>query len=172
MYLNHIETKRLRFRKLKISDAMTWVKFFENNPNLEYLGLDMTLDKNAQSFDWIKRQLARYKENRFGHHALLDKRSGNFIGQCGLLKQEIEGKAEIELGYHILPEFWGQGFATEAAIKVRDYAIENMICDSLISVIDVRNTGSKKVAEKLGMKIDKEMQLFGLDVFIYRLTID
>jgi len=172
MYLTGIETARLRFRKLDMSDAKDWEQFFENNHGLEYLGLDMTLDKKAQSIDWIKRQLTRYKENRSGHHALLDKGSGNFIGQCGLLKQEVEGKSETELGYHILPEYWGKGFATEAASKIRDYTFANKLCNSLISVIDIRNMLSQKVAEKLGMKIDKELHLFGLDVFIYRITLD
>lgn len=171
MYLNDIETERLRFRKLQKSDVNTWEKFFENNPNLEFLGLDLSLDKNAQSMDWIERQLLRYNENRFGHYALISKEKGVFIGQCGMLKQEIEGETEIEIAYHLLPEHWGNGYATEAAKKIRDYAIEHKICESLISIIDVRNMRSQRVAKKLGMKAGKRMQLFGLEVILFRMNI-
>lgn len=171
MYLDGLETDRLRFRKLGLSDVNIWERFFENNPSLEYLGLDMSLENKAQSEDWIKRQLTRYKEHRFGHHALIDKGTGDFVGQCGLLKQEIGGETEIEVGYHILPEYWAKGYATEAAIKVRDYAIENKIGKSLISVIDVRNKKSQHIAKKLGMKADRTMALYGLKVIIFRLYV-
>ena len=105
MYLHGIETSRLWFRKLDKSDEKLWESFFEDNPNLEFLGLDLSLSIKAQSRDWIKIQLVRYEENRFGHHALVEKETGDFIGQCGLLKQEIGGVTEVEIGYHILPEY-------------------------------------------------------------------
>jgi RimJ/RimL family protein N-acetyltransferase len=171
MYLHGIESERLRFRKLQESDIEIWEKFFVNNSNLEYLGLDLSLDYQAQSKDWIERQLKRYIENRFGHHALIEKDTGEFIGQCGLLAQEIDGKTEFELGYHILPEHWGKGYATEAAKRVRDYAFENKICKSLISVVDVRNIKSQHVAKKLGMKAGRRMQLYGLEVILFRMDI-
>ena len=171
MYLEGIETDRMKFRALVHSDILLWERFFNNNPNLNYQGLDPSLDAKAQSIEWIEIQLKRYKENRFGHHAIIDKKTEEFIGQCGLLKQEIEGKEEIEIGYHILPEYWGKGYATEAALAVKNYAIKNRICKSLISVIDIRSKGSQNVASKLGMKIDKEMQMFDLDVYIYRIKI-
>lgn len=169
MYMHGAETKRLKIRKLEISDVEVWEQFFCHNPNLGYLGLDDSLNAQAQSEDWIERQLLRYENDRYGHHALIEKQSGLFVGQCGLLAQEIEGKAEVEIGYHLLPKYWGKGFATEAALKFRDYAFGNNIAKSLISVIDVRNINSQRVAEKLGMSIDKQIQLFGLEVYIYRI---
>lgn len=171
MYLHGRETTRLRFRTLQKSDIITWEKFFENNPNIEFLGLDLSLDIKEQSKDWIERQLSRYEEHSYGHHALIDKETGEFIGQCGLLKQQIEEIKEIEIGYHILPGHWGKGYATEAAMKVRDYAIENKVCKSLISIIDNRNIKSQKVAKKIGMKADRRMHLYGLEVILFRMHI-
>ena len=57
MYLHDIETERLRFRKLQKSDVNNWEKFFENNANLEFLGLDLSLDKNAQSTSRLQKLL-------------------------------------------------------------------------------------------------------------------
>ncbi|MDE5422478.1 GNAT family N-acetyltransferase [Ancylomarina sp. DW003] len=169
MYLDGSETKRLLIRKLEVSDIPIWESFFENNPFLPFLGLDLSLDIKAQSKDWIERQLWRYENNKYGHHALIDKQTNKFIGQCGLLTQEIDNKIETEIGYHIIPEYWGKGYATEAARKFRDYAFENNLCNSLVSIIDVRNIVSQKVAEKNGMKRTKQLKYFNLDVYIYRI---
>lgn len=170
MYLNGVETDRLKIRSLNLSDIPIWATFFEDNPSLPYLGLDLSLDKKQQSMFWINRQLERYANDLYGHHALILKETNELVGQCGLLAQTVDGMKEIEIGYHVLPKFWGKGFATEAAIKFRDYAFQNKISDSLISVIDIRNTASQNVAKKLGMKNEKQIKYFGLDVFIYRIT--
>ncbi|WP_445589469.1 GNAT family N-acetyltransferase [Sunxiuqinia sp. A32] len=169
MYLDGAETERLRIRKLELSDIAIWESFFENNDYLPYLGLDLSSDKKAQAKEWIEIQLRRYQEKRYGHHALIDKQTNQFIGQCGLLTQEIDGKTEIEIGYHILPAYWGKGYATEAANKFRDYAFQNNLCNSLISIIDIRNIASQKVAEKNGMRKTRQIKYHGLDVFIYRI---
>ncbi|TAJ12794.1 N-acetyltransferase [Marinilabiliaceae bacterium JC017] len=169
MYLDGAETNRLLIRKLEPSDIAIWETFFENNNSLPFLGLDLTMDNKAQAKDWIERQLWRYENNKYGHHALIDKQTNKFIGQCGLLTQEINHQTAIEIGYHILPEYWGMGYATEAAKKFRDYAFENNLSDSLISIIDVRNIASQKVAEKIKMKRDKQASYFNLDVYIYRI---
>lgn len=171
MYLNGAETARLKIRSLELCDIPTWESFFENNHSLSYLGIDLSLDKKQQSRAWIDRQLERYSKGLYGHHALILKEKNEFIGQCGLLVQTIDGIKEIEIGYHVLPKYWGNGFATEAAIKFRDYAFKNMISDSLISVIDIWNTASQNVAKKLGMKNEKQTKCFGLDVFIYRINL-
>ncbi len=170
MYQHNIKTKRLLIRRLHTEDIITWTPFFINNPSLPYLGLDLTLTPEQQSKDWIERQLWRYENSNFGHHALINKGNGQFIGQCGLLTQEVEGKQEIEIGYHILQQHQGVGYATEAAEHFRNYAFSNNITNTLISVIDIRNRASQRVADKIGMIITKQIVYFGLDVFIYRIN--
>jgi len=159
-------------RMLDESDIPVWEDFFIDNPNLDYLGLNQELAPRAQSSDWIERQLARYENYRFGHQALIEKSSGAFIGQAGLLTQEIAGTTEIEIGYHILPDYWGKGFATEAAIAFRKYAFENAVSSSLVSVIDIRNKASQNVAQKIGMRPSENREMFTLNVCIYRINTD
>ncbi len=170
MYLDGEETDRLTIRALEISDIPIWETFFENNPSLRYLGIDLNMDKNEQSKAWINRQIERYQTNLYGHHALISKETNEFIGQCGLLTQKIKGVKELEIGYHILPKYWGKGYATEAAIKFRDYAFNNKISKTLISVIDIQNSASQNVAKKLGMHNEKLIRCHGLDVFVYRIN--
>ncbi|WP_321373602.1 GNAT family N-acetyltransferase [uncultured Draconibacterium sp.] len=170
MYITNIETERLVIRRLYKSDSELWKKFFINNPGIDFLGLEVDMSIEDQSKSWIDKQLSRYANNLFGHQALIEKESGLLIGQCGLLTQEIEGNKEIEVGYHILPKYWGMGYATEAATKFRNFAFENELTDTLISVIDIRNTKSMNVARKLGMKQEKQLKIHGLDVWIYRIN--
>ena len=84
-------------------------------------------------------------------NVLIDKATNEFIGQCGLLVQEVDGAEELEIGYSILPRHWNKGYATEAAIKCRDFAFSNAFKDSLISIVHIENFKSEKVALKNGM---------------------
>ncbi|MBI9062960.1 MAG: GNAT family N-acetyltransferase [Marinilabiliaceae bacterium] len=169
MYFNGKTSARLNYRQLALSDIAKWQHFFEDEASLEYLGLDLSLDKAQQARDWIGRQLWRYENQAYGHHALIEKETGCFIGQCGLLTQEVEGRQELEIGYHLFKEYRGQGYATEAALAFRDYAFENTQAPSLISIIDVRNSASQKVAQKMGMVKTEQVRYYSLDVYIYRI---
>jgi len=170
MYAHGKTTNRLLIRKLEDPDILVWTNFFINNPSLPFLGieLDKTPEENAR--EWIEWQLKRYDEGKYGHHALVNKDTGEFVGQCGLLTQTVENKEEIEIGYHILPEFWGKGYATEVTKFFRDFGFEHEKLDSIISVIDIRNIASQKVAKKNGMTINRQIKYYDLDVFIYQIT--
>ena len=120
---------------------------------------------------WIDLCLKRYEENRLGLQALLDKETGAFIGQCGLLKQEVNGKPEIEVGYHLIGRYWGMGYATEAAQMFRDYGFENSATESLVSIIHPLNEQSKKVAMRNGMKLVDTRTIFREQEYhLYRIT--
>jgi [ribosomal protein S5]-alanine N-acetyltransferase len=124
--------------------------------------------QNAKAF--IDFQLNRYKNNELGLQALIEKQTGNFIGVCGLLTQTVEGKAEIEVGYHLFKKYWGQGFAPEAAKMFINYAFENNIADSVISLIDIQNKNSQRVAEKNGLTIEKIIETDEGKEYVYRIN--
>lgn len=118
----------------------------------------------------MERTLNCYATDGYGMYALIEKETSDFIGQCGLLKQEVDGKTELEIGYHIFPRYWKNGFASEAAIAIRDFAFENKMSESLISIIVTENIPSIKVAEKNGMRREKETTWRDSKVFIYRIN--
>jgi RimJ/RimL family protein N-acetyltransferase len=99
---------------------------------------------------WIKWNLQNYKQYGFGLWAVCLKDSGKMIGDCGITIQNIDGELLPEIGYHIHKDFWRQGFATEAAAAVRDWAFENTKYDCLYSYMKYSNVPSYKTAQKIG----------------------
>lgn len=170
MYPPSLSTERLNIRPLEKTDSEAWSAFFKNNDGLKFFSFDLSLPAEQLGNDWIEKQFLRYQENRFGHLALTDKQTGNLIGQCGLLLQEVDGKPEIEIGYHVLPEYWGNGFASEAARALKQFAWDNAVADTLISIIHVDNIRSQRVAKKNGMQRTVQTEFQGKPVYIYRIA--
>jgi RimJ/RimL family protein N-acetyltransferase len=100
---------------------------------------------------------------------LIEKDSGQLVGQCGLLVQEVDEKQELEIGYSILPDYRNKGYASEAAQKCRNFAFENNFSDSLISIIHVDNIRSEKVALNNGMRKTKSTIYKEIPVNIFRI---
>jgi len=118
---------------------------------------------------WIEKQLSRYEENRFGLMALINKENGKFIGMCGLLSQELDGEPVVEIGYHLLNPYWGNGYATEAASYFKDLAFKNNYTSEIVSIIDEGNVPSENVAQRNGMKWWKATKYQDLNVNVYRI---
>lgn len=147
------ETQRLTFRLLTESDFDAWLPLFSGPRVAEFLGMDEKLSEKEQCETWFEKSLGRYTNETGGMNVLVDKTSGLMVGQCGLLIQQIEDEKFMEIGYSILPAHWGKGYATEAAVKCKEYAFENNFADSLISMVHAENIGSETVAKKNGMQL-------------------
>jgi len=85
--------------------------------------------------------------------------------------QNVDGKKELEIGYSILPMYWGLGYAPEAAKKCKEIAKQNKWASHLISIIQIDNIASKRVAEKNGMHIEKTTVYHNNTVHIYRIDL-
>lgn len=168
-YEDKLESERLITRKLTLADAEAWSVFFEDEEAQKFLPKFFDSAKERATH-LIDKQLERYDEKRFGLQVILNKQTNEFLGLCGLLLQKVDGKDEIEVGYHFFKKHWGKGYAPEAAKLFLNYAFENNLTDSVISVIDIENFNSQRVAEKNGLKIEKQIKYFDdTDVFIYRI---
>lgn len=169
LLLHNQETKRLKFRTITLDDFETWLPFHQDPRSMQYWeGLSENPKRACQ--EWFDRLFHRYENNLGGMNALIDKSSGRFIGQCGLLIQEVDGMQEVEIGYSILPSHWRQGYATEAAIKCKEFAFANKLADSLISIIHIDNIPSQKVALANGMELQKTTTYKDNPVHIFRIA--
>ncbi len=164
------ESKRLLFRKIQPADFNDWLAFHQNSKTSQYWdGLAQNPKVAcAQDFD---RTFFRYENQLGGKMALISKKTKEFIGLSGLLVQEIDGFQELEIAYSLLPKYWKQGYAIEAASQCKLYAIANKLALSAISIIHVANIPSQKVALKNGMKLDTTTDYLGNPVHIYRILL-
>ena len=169
IYQDQLESTRLITRFLTSEDILIWTEFFKDQDAVRLFPTFGLTSNEDRAEHWINKQLTRYNENSFGLQAIIGKKTNEFIGQCGILKQELDGKTEIEVGYHVFKKYWGQGYAPEAAKLFIDYAFKNDLTNSVISIIDIRNIKSQNVANKNGLKKEKQTKWSDLDVFIYRI---
>lgn len=167
--LSNHQSPRLVFLKISPTDFDAWIYFFEHPETSKHWVEENETPKRACE-KWFARQQERYEKNLGGMNALIEKSSGRLVGHAGLLVQTVDGKAELEIGYSLLPEFWGRGFAFEAAQKCKQVAFRNNYSPSLISIISLTNLPSQKVATKNGMRSDKQTVYKSNQVYIYRIT--
>ncbi len=106
---------------------------------------------------WIERNQRRYADDGHGLWAMVLKSSGELIGDCGLTRQTVDGIDEIEIGYHVRRDLSGRGYAPEAARACQPYGFGRLDADRLISLIRPENIPSRRVAEKTGLSLWKEV---------------
>lgn len=169
VYQDNLQSPRLKTRYLTREDIPVWSNFFECEECVQFFPSFGLNTPEERATHWIEKQLGRYKDNRFGLQALILKETGELIGQCGLLAQDVDGITEVEVGYHIFKQHWRKGYATEAAQLFKQYAFDNNLCQSLVSIIHVNNVLSQNVAERNGMKRDKLIKFFDVEHYLYRI---
>ena len=156
------ETERLKFRLLEPEDFDEWLNLFKAENIAEHLELDPKLSPVELCKIWFDKAFHRNENNLGGLNVLVDKKTNRMVGQSGLLIQTIENEERLEIGYSILPKYWKNGYAIEAASKCKDYAFENDFTDSLISMIHIQNLASEKVALRNGMSFEKRVNSFNI----------
>ncbi|MCG6189033.1 GNAT family N-acetyltransferase [Maribellus maritimus] len=166
------ESKRLLYRNLEETDFEWWLEFTSDKEATRYF--DFTENLNPEEFCrfWFDKVFERYRENTGGHNVLVDKITGERIGMCGLLVQEVDGILEMEIGYSIHPKFWRMGYATEASNECREFAFKRDFADSLISIVHKENIASMEVAKNNKMEFEKDAVFKGAPVFIFRVFKD
>ena len=153
-------TERLTLRHFHISDLEPMLQVF-GDPEV------MRFGDGAQSKEWVQAWLRSCLERYyhtwgFGPYAVVKNQDQSVLGYCGLFFfPDINGQPEVEIGYRLRRSAWGQGFATEAARAVRDYAFQSLGMKRLIAIIDPANVASIRVAEKIGMHYEQEVMLEG-----------
>ncbi len=169
LLLDGVVTERLFFRKLRPSDFEHWLPFHQDCRTSAYWqGLPQDpMEACRQDFE---RTFHRYENGLGGKLALISRDTWELMGLAGLLRQEVEQQAELEIAYSLLPKFWKRGFATEAAKKCMEVAIESGLARSLISIIQIENIPSQKVAENIGMRLEKTTLYDQNQVAIYRIN--
>jgi len=159
-----IETSRLILREFRPDDANALARVIGDPEAMRFYP---TPFDRAGVEAWIARNIRRYREHGHGLWAMIYKDSDELIGDCGLTVQNVDAVDEIEIGYHVRRDLWGQGLASEAARACRDYGFARLPAERLISLIRPENMPSRRVAGKNGMIVWKEVMRVGLPHLVY-----
>ena len=150
-----LETKRLTLRHLQPDDLDALSALYRDPEIRRFFPEGMlTLDETREELEWHQNGHPQHPE--LGLWATIHKESGQFIGRCGLLPWQIDGVDEVEIAYLIDKSSWRRGYGTEAAQGILDYARATLGLSRLVCLIDEENTASIRVAEKIGMRFEKE----------------
>ena len=149
-----LQTERLSLREFIPEDVDALTLLLSDPHTMRFYPAPLG---RAGVLDWIDRNRRRYADIGHGLWAMILNSTGELIGDCGLTRQNVHGVAEIEIGYHVRRDHWGKGYAPEAARACRNYGFAKLNVERLISLIRSENVPSRRVAEKIGMKIWKEV---------------
>lgn len=149
-----IETERLILREIILDDAAEIFNLDSKKEVLRYLPVK-TLNHIDETIEIINHIRNQYKENDIGRWAVVLKETQEFIGWCGIkyIKDEVvNGKTNFyDIGYRLMPEFWGKGYASEASMACFNYAFDVLKLTELHATIMEGNQASCKIVEKIGM---------------------
>ncbi len=175
-----IETKRLILRKPRLEDVDDFEPAYADPEVMRYLG-DGSTGTREQIERGIGFWLERWEKNGIGLVSMESRETGRVVGRSGFLVwdsgswetssfAEAGERAEVELGWMVAREHWGHGYATEAALVLRDWGIAARGITRLISLIRPGNDRSVRVAEKIGETYEREVVLMGEPALMYSLT--
>jgi RimJ/RimL family protein N-acetyltransferase len=157
-----LETKRLILRRQVIGDLGALRELYCDPEVTKYIpDAPKTRDEAREELEWHMNGHPGRPE--LGLWATVLKENGKFIGRCGLLPWTIDGRDEVEVAYTIAQEYWGRGLGSEVALAILQYGFEKLGLRRLICLIEPDNVASQKVAEKIGMRLERTIDGIGGD---------
>ena len=148
-----LQTPRLYLRRFTEADAPLLLQLNSNPEVLKYLH-EPLLKTEEQALQVLQNIILPQYKNNLGRWAIHLKSTNEFIGWCGL--KYLVDTDEIDLGYRLMQQFWGNGYAYEAAKHTMDYGFNQLHLKTIVGRAHVENTGSLKILQKLGMQFIKE----------------
>lgn len=148
-------TERLTLRHLEPGDLAALFELYRD-PDIRRYFPDgtRTLAETKEELEWLLHGHPRRPE--LGLWATIERSTGWFLGRCGLLPWNIGGVQEVELAFLIDKARWAEGFATEAAEGIIQYAQSRLNLGRLICLVMPGNDASARVAQKVGMAFERE----------------
>lgn len=156
-----IETERLHLRNFSPSDLAAYHKIMSQDAVGKQLprGRGYSLEETEKTLNHF---LTAYQEHGYGPLAVLKKEDNCLIGHCGL--GVVEELAQVEVLYALGEEYWGKGFASEAAMASVSWGFIHLDLNEIIGLTKLDNYPSQNVLRKCGLKEVGKVDLWGLEL--------
>ncbi len=164
-----IETKRLILRQMTKDDTEEFLEIFTDPVAMKYFGV---IFDRTQMENWVKSNLNHQEEHGFSLLSVILKSNEEVIGDCGLESEEIDGEFRVGIGFDFKSKYWNNGYATEAAKTVLDFGFIKYEFDRISGWINPENVPSRRVAEKIGMTVEKSIVRGGKEQVLYTIHRD
>ena len=162
-----LETERLVLREYVQNDFDALYAILSDPETMRHYPKPYDKDGTQR---WLNWSFENYRKYGFGLWAIELKSTGEFIGDCCITMQPIDGAWLPEIGYHVNKHHWRQGYAKEAARAVRDWCFAHTDFDAVYSYMTCTNVASYSTAASIGMTRIKQYDDDGVPHFVYRLT--
>jgi ribosomal-protein-alanine N-acetyltransferase len=159
-----LETERLILRYLTPDDVDAIFAVIGDPETMKFYPQEFSREDAVR---WVTKSQERYCRDGYGLFAVLLKFDGKVIGNCGLMRQDIEGESLLEVGYHFRRDYWGHGYATEATRGCMAYAFGHLAAEKVVSLILPENLPSRRVAERNGMTVERQVTFHDLPHLMY-----
>jgi [ribosomal protein S5]-alanine N-acetyltransferase len=162
-----LQTSRLILRSFREEDVDAMAQLFAN-PDFMRFSLGAHTERK-QTVAVMEKVMGWDRAGVPSLFAVVPRDEDTVIGYCGF-HHHPEVPGEVEIGYRLHPDYWNRGLITEAARAVRDHAFENLKLPRVISLVHPENIPSRRVAEKNGMQVEKEITFRGFPTLVYAIT--
>ena len=163
-----LETARLTLRPFREEDVEPMAKLFAN-PDFMRFSIGV-FTKREQTVAFIEKVIGWTHAGMPSQFAVVPHGEKNVIGYCGFYHHPDQGIPDVEIGYRLDPAFWNRGLAKEAARTVRDHGFRDRKLERVISLVHPENIPSRRVAEKNGMTVEKEITFRGFPTLMFSLS--
>jgi len=151
------QTDRLLLREFTMDDLEPLTAMHLDPEVTRFIGLRTPEQTRNTLGEWI----AAYRSLGFAKWAVVLRQTGELIGRCGMTVEEYEGISEPELGWTFARAHWGHGYATEAAAAAMKHWFNSLHFRRIMSLIDPQNLASERVAVRIGMAFERQVQWKG-----------
>lgn len=153
------ESKRLLVRAPEVRDFEGIAGLWTDAEVTRYIGGPRDLSLLCDHFERYASDPEGFAaEERECWWTIIDLSDEAFVGLCALVWKEVDGQQEVDLGYFLVPRYWGRGYGFEAVQAVIAYAFGELGLASVVALIHPDNTASRALAERLGMWLDRELR--------------
>jgi ribosomal-protein-alanine N-acetyltransferase len=165
-----LNTARLVLRSFREEDVAVMAQLFAN-PDFMRFSLGVFTERK-QTMAFIGKVMGWDRAGIPSQFAVVPRGEDAIIGYCGFFYHPEDGIEDMEIGYRLNPDYWNRGLITEAARAVRDHGFRDWKLSRVISLIHPENIPSRRVAEKNGMKVEKEIMFRGFPTLMYAISRD
>ncbi len=159
-----LETPRLYLRSLQVSDLNSMAQMYSNIEVMRYIGAGKTFTKEQ-----CEKSIAGWNEyetkHGFANWAIVLKDGDKFIGKCGF--SYLPDNSDIEISYMLDEPHWEKGFASEISMAALDYGFDKLNLKRIVAMAYPENSVSIKIIEKMGMKLEKVAEYWGIKFLMY-----